>query len=122
MVFLVFRKQVRELDARARRTHHRSNGVSPFSIVRGFFVCFRCRFISVDLHQNEPGRIRCFLHHIEPGNSRFLDAVPRILECSFDKGADGFGVHLDVDMNNEHTGIFDSDLSSCKDEARTLLE
>src|SRR6202035_5432971 len=54
------------------------------------------------------------LYHIEPGDSWLSNAVPRIFERRFNKSIHRFGVHVNVDMNNEHASMFDADLSSCK--------
>jgi hypothetical protein len=112
--FLVFRKQVREPYSGARNTHHRSNGVPPFGIVRGLFVGLRGCLVAIDLHQNEPGRIVHLLDHIKPGDSWLANAVPRIFERRFNKSIHRFGVHVNVDMNYEHASMFDADLPSCK--------
>jgi len=61
---------------------------------------FRCRLVAIDLDQNEPGQVVRLLHHIESGDARLLDAVLRIFDRSFDEIFHGFGIHMDVDMDD----------------------
>jgi hypothetical protein len=95
-------EEVGELCAAARFLHHGAHGVAPFCIVRSFFMRFGGRFVAIDLHQHEPGRIIRLLHDIKSSDSGLSNAIPRILNRRFNKISHGFGIHVDLDMDDKH--------------------
>lgn len=61
--------------------------------------------IAIDLHQNESGRIVGLLHQIESGYPWLPEAVPRILDGSFNESLHGLGIHVDADMDDYHREV-----------------
>ena len=57
---------------------------------------------AVDLLQNEVRRIILLLQDVEADDTRLLDAVPGILEGGGPEVGEGLGLHLDVDVDDEH--------------------
>ncbi len=55
---------------------------------------------AITLHQDEPGRVILLLDDIEPGNTSFLDALPRVREGRLLKRLDRFRLHMNVNVNN----------------------
>ena len=92
--------EIVEFHAGSGFGHHGSNRVTPFGIVGGRSVRFRCRFIPINLDEDKPGRIIGFLHQVKPGDPRFPDTVLRILDRGLDKGWHGFGFYLNIDMHD----------------------
>jgi hypothetical protein len=103
-LFSVFGEQVGEFCAGAWSIHHGSDSVTPFCIVRSFFVRLGGRFVAIDLDQHEPRRIIRLLHDIESRYSWLPDAIPRIFHRRFNKISHGFGIHVDMDMDDKHRG------------------
>jgi hypothetical protein len=57
------------------------------------------------LDQDEPGRVILLLDHVEACNTRFANAVARILERRGLEGLDRIRLDVDVDMNHQHQRI-----------------
>ena len=71
-------------------------------VVRRLLVGRRGLGGAVDLDQQEPGGVVLLLEHVEPGDARLLQAVPRVLDAGGLEGLDPVGLHLDVDVDDQH--------------------
>jgi putative Mg2+ transporter-C (MgtC) family protein len=60
-------------------------------------------FIPVNLHQDKARGVILLLRDVEPGDARLLHALPGILDGRMAKSLDRLGLHVDMDMNNEHS-------------------
>jgi hypothetical protein len=109
----VFGEQVGEFCAGAGSIHHGSDGVTPFCVVRSFFVRLGGRFVAIDLYQHEARRIIRLLHDIESRYSWLPDAISRIFYRRLNKITHGFDIHADMDMDDKHKK-FSVSVASCQ--------
>ena len=75
--------------------------------MRSFLARLSSGFVVVGLNEDEPGWIIGLLNHIEPGNARFLNAMPRIFDRRLAKFLDTLRPDMDVNVDDEHRGTFD---------------
>ena len=96
-------EDVGELHAGAVLGHHWGHGVAPELVVGGFLVGRRSGRGAVDLDEDEAGRIVGLLQDIEPGDAGFADRQPGVFQTRSFEGFDRLGLHMNMNMNNEHT-------------------
>src|SRR6266540_2540056 len=100
----VVREQICELEARSRFGHHRSHRVAPGRVMSGCLVPGRRLCIAIDLDEHKPRRITGLLHEVEAGNAGFVDALASIFDGRPLEGFDAFGLHVDMDVDDQHGG------------------
>src|SRR5262249_33894263 len=98
---LVLWKNICELRAGARSSHHGSHRIAPGLVMPGCLVCRRRGFSSIHFHKYKPRRVVWLLKNIEPCNPGFLHAFSSIGEGGLLESFHRFRLYVDVNVDDE---------------------
>jgi hypothetical protein len=99
---LIVREKIDVLHARAGLSHHAGNRVAPRLVMGGLFVPGRSLRRPIHFDQDKACRVSGIPDEIETRNTRFLNAVARIIKRRSLERLDLIGLHVNVHMNDMH--------------------